>query len=102
MPTSQQIIEAQADRDLRARFVALAAKRGIQNPEHWVTLNMHALVAADLDGDGPNTDSVASVYDYAVATTPPRPGANPAAVTDDHIDSAIEQVELKLKDKEAS
>lgn len=88
MATSAQIIAAQSDEDLRRRFVALAAAEGVDSPEHAVASNMHALVAAKITA---GSDTVASVYDYAAATyvPAPRPGVNPAAVTDAQIIAAI-------------
>lgn len=92
MPTSAQIIAAYRDSDLLERITAIAAAEGIANPDQWVGMRIRQIVAADLDGDGGASNSIASVYEYAVETTPPRPGANPAAVTDDHIRTALQCV----------
>lgn len=100
MATTKQIGDAARDADLRDRFISQAAALGVVSPEWWVDQNMRALVAADLDGQGANEDSVATVYDYAVQTrppVPPRPGENPAAVTDTHLESAILQLDPPLR-----
>ncbi|WP_269929094.1 hypothetical protein [Kocuria massiliensis] len=92
MATSAAIIAASQDRDLRDRFVALAAESGIQNPQSWVESQLSALACAKVaDGE----DTVASVYEYADAAYQEKlngivaPGKNPAAVTDDHLRHAI-------------
>lgn len=98
MATTKQIGLAARDADLRDRFISKAAELGIPSPEYWVDSHMRALVAIDLDGPDGASDSVASVYDYAVQTrpeVPPRPGENLAAVTDVHLQAAIEQIEQR-------
>ena len=90
--SSKQIILASSDSDLRRRLEAIAASVGIDNPQSWVGMNMDKLAAANVNSDG---DTVGSVYEYAHITyhqTPP-PGENPAAVTDDYLRYAIDQVQ---------
>lgn len=97
MATSIQIIEASKDADIRARLVAMAAAEGVQAPENWVAMNLHALIAKDLDGDGDSNPSIASVFEFAVVETRkiarvPRAGENEALVTDALLVSAIQAV----------
>ena len=89
--TSSQIISASSDTDLRRRFRAVAAAMGIDNPQAFVESRLDELAAAPVDDEG---STVGSVYEYAVATykPAPRPGENPAAVTDDHLRYAIDKV----------
>lgn len=90
MATLAQHTAARKDDDLLARFIAAAEQLGISNEASlWVEQNRGRLVAVDIA----NT-TVADVHAYAVATysPTPRPGENPAAVTDDQIRAAIEAV----------
>lgn len=89
--TSGAIISAARDNDLRERFIALAAAEGIEAPQSFVEARLHILAAAPADADGA---TIAGVYEYAAATyeAAPRPGENPAAVTDAHIRYALSQV----------
>lgn len=85
-PTSAAIIAASNDSDLLARAVALGATIGLTQAD--VEAHRTKLASAPVDSEG---NTVASVYEYASATyTPtPRPGENPAAVTDAHILHAL-------------
>lgn len=89
---SAALIAAFADNDLYERIVALAAGFGI-TPDQ-VSGKRWPLVIAPAAATG--TDTIASVYQYAldtrnnaVAALPPSPGANPAAVTDAQIVYAL-------------
>ena len=85
-PSSAAIIAASRDSDLLARAVALGATVGLTQAD--VEAQRTKLASAHVDSEG---NTVASVYEYARATyTPtPRPGENPAAVTDAHILHAL-------------
>ena len=89
--TLSAISRAAADDDLLDRITSAAAAAGVDNPEGWARLNSRRIAAQPVTEAG---DTVASVYDYAVATyTPtPRPGENPAAVTDAYLRAAVESV----------
>lgn len=89
MATLAEHIAARNDVDLLARFVAAAEVAGIDNPQGWAEQHRGELVAAPIDGT-----TCADVHAYAVATyqPTPRPGANPAAVTDDQIKAAVQKV----------
>lgn len=82
------INKAARDGDLIQRFTAAAAKAGIDNPQAWAEQNMYKLVTREVAGD----QDISQVYAYAVSTMPPAPGANPSAVTDTYIESAVTQV----------
>ena len=90
MATLAQHIAARNDNDLLARFVAAAEVTGIDNPQGWAEQHRGELVAAKVDGES----AVSDVHAYAVSTyqPTPRPGANPAAVTDDQIKAAVQKV----------
>ena len=85
-PTSAAIIAASNDTDLLARAVALGATIGLTQAD--VETHRMRLASAPVDSEG---NTVASVYEYAEATykPTPRPGENPAAVTDAHILHAL-------------
>ena len=78
--------------DLLARFIAAAEVTGIDNPQGWAEQHRGDLVSAKV-GDTTCSD----VHAYAVATykPTPRPGANPAAVTDNQIMAAVKAVQEK-------
>jgi len=90
MATLAQHTAARNDNDLLSRLIAAAEQAGIDSPQAWAEANRGALVAAKIDGD----TTVADVHAYAVATyePTPRPGENPAAVTDAQIIEAVEAV----------
>lgn len=89
MSTLAEHIAARNDSDLLARIVAAAEKAGIASPQVWAETNRGAIVSVDV-GD----TTLADVHAYAVATyePTPRPGQNPAAVTDAQIAKAVEAV----------
>lgn len=93
MATLNEHITARNDADLLARFVAAAEMAGIDNPQGWAEQHRGELVAARVDDD----HTVSDVHAYAVATykPTPRPGANPAAVTDNQIMAAVKTVQEK-------
>lgn len=86
MATLQEQIAARDDEDLKNRMVAAAERQHIPQPKQWVEENMGRLVSTPI-GD----TTISDVHAYAVATynPPPRPGANPAAVTDPQILDAV-------------
>ena len=91
-PTSAALIAATQDPDLRARIIALGQSLG--RSEQELNQSIPLLVGAACDEEG---STIAGVYEYAVATydpptPPPRPGENPAAVTDAHILKALERL----------
>ena len=90
MATLNEHISARNDADLLARFVAAVEVAGIDNPQGWAEAHRGELVAAKVDDD----NTVSDVHAYAVATyqPTPRPGANPAAVTDPQIMAAVQKV----------
>lgn len=85
-PSSAAIIAASNDSDLLARAVALGATIGLTQAD--VETQRTKLASAPVDDSG---NTVASVFEYAEATykPTPRPGENPAAVTDAHILHAL-------------
>ena len=87
-PSSAAIIAASQDSDLIQRAVALGATLNPPLTQADVESLRMRLAAAPVDSEG---NTVASVYEYAVATykPTPRPGENPAAVTDAHILHAL-------------
>lgn len=93
MATTADHISARGDTDLFARFVAKAEQLGLKDASTWVQARMGSLVTEKIDGNQTVTD----VYAYAVnvrreyvEATPPLPGANLGAVTDPHLQTAIE------------
>lgn len=86
MATSAQHIAARNDTDLMARFIAVAEKANVPNAQAWVETNRGRLVSTSVDGT-----TIADVHAYAVATYEPvpRPGENPAAVTDTQLAEAV-------------
>ena len=89
MATSAALIAAAQDRDLLARAIALAAEAGIEQPQAFIESRRHQLAAAPV-GSGDST--VASVYEYAASLPRYRTGEDPAAVTDDHLRTAIQNL----------
>lgn len=85
------ISQASKDEDLLDRLISAAAAAGIPQPQVWVQTNARQLAIAPVNEAG---DTVASVYAYAVATysPTPRPGANPAAVTDQFLSAAVDHI----------
>lgn len=96
MTTLAEFTAAATDPELRARLVAAAQEAGIPNAEYWVDANRGSLTRASVGDPGNAAATVASVYAYAWnvyrETLPQKPGANPGAVTDDHIRHAVDTV----------
>lgn len=90
MATSASLIAVAQDNDLLRRAIALAAESGIENPQAFVESRRHELAAAPVDGNGA---TVASVFEYALAQPRYRVGEDPAAVTDDHLRTAISHLD---------
>lgn len=90
-PASNTLLAVRDDADLRERLIALASVMGIPNPQYFVGEYVFEIAAASV---GDNGSTVASVFEYAVAsyTPTPRPGQDPSKVTDTHLLHAIEQV----------
>lgn len=93
--TTEQHIAARDDKDLLERLVASAEQAHIPQADNFVLTNIGKLISTDI-GDGITLTSVhaytSGVYAAAVAALPPRPGADPAAVTDAQLAQAIQLV----------
>lgn len=89
MATLAQHTAARNDNDLLTRLIAAAEQASITNAQQWAEQHRGALVSAQI-GD----TTIADVHAYAVATyePTPRPGENPAAVTDAQISAAVQAV----------
>lgn len=89
MATLAQHTAARNDNDLLTRLIAAAEQAGIPNAQQWAEQHRGALVSTQI-GD----TTIADVHAYAVATynPTPRPGENPAAVTDAQIAQAVQAV----------
>ena len=90
-PTSASIIAASKDPDLIRRAVALGATLNPPLTQADVEFLRVRLAAAPVDDEG---NTVASVFEYADANyqPTPRPGENPAAVTDAYLIQALGSV----------
>ena len=90
MASTADHIAARNDTDLLQRLVAAAEQAGIDGAQAWVEANRGRIIAAKITGD----TTIADVHAYAVATyePAPRPGENPAAVTDPQLAEAIQAV----------
>lgn len=86
MATTAQHNAARNDNDLLARLIAAAEQADVPNAQQWVEANRGALVAADIDGT-----TLADVHAFAVAEyePTPRPGENPAILTDAQLSAAV-------------
>ena len=91
IPTSAAIIAASKDQDLRDRAVALASTMDPPLSAADVESLRMRLATAPVDESG---NTIASVFEYAEANyePAPRPGEDPAAVTDNHILYALAQI----------
>lgn len=93
--TTAQHIAARDDEDLVARLIAAAEQAHIPNPETFVRGQVGTIISTDI-GDGTTLTTVhayaKSVYDTDVAALPPKPGVNPAAVTDEQLTAAVQAV----------
>lgn len=89
MATLAQHTAARNDTDLLTRLIAAAEQASIPNAQQWAEQHRGALVSTKI-GD----TTIADVHAYAVATyePTPRPGENPAAVTDSQIAQAVQAV----------
>lgn len=99
VPTTEQYIVAKHDPDLLGRLIAKAELLKIDHPTDWVQQNLAALMQAEV---APG-DTIVTVFAYAkttrdayIAATPPAPGANLGAVTDDHLATVIAAVQSDL------
>lgn len=96
-PTSNALIAAAKDLNLRERAIALASSMGIPNAQYAVDSHLPMLVAAPVNNDG---TSLASVFEYAQAEYEKKkdaliePGKDMARVTDEHIRYALKSVLL--------
>ena len=93
MATTADHMAARGDADLLARFIARAEQLGVENASSWIQAHMGQLIGQKIDGNQTVTD----VYAYAanvrreyIAATPQRPGENMGAVTDSHLEVAIQ------------
>lgn len=92
--TTAQHIAARDDEDLVARLVASAEQAHVPNPDSFVRMNVGKLISTDIGGTTVTAvHAYASVvYEQAVAALPPKPGLNPAAVTDEQLAEAVAAV----------
>jgi hypothetical protein len=93
--TTAQHMAARDDEDLTARLVAVAEQASIPNPASFVKSNIGRLVSTEIDTATTLTSVHAYAtgqYEIAVAALPPRPGVNPAAVTDTQLAAAVQAV----------
>lgn len=95
MTTTEQHMRARGDQDLLNRFIAKAEMMGIDNASGFVQGNIPELIR-QVVADG---QTVSDVYSYAAETrdnyveaTPPLPGSNMGAVTDEHLATALTAV----------
>lgn len=95
MPTTQQYITAKNDSDLISRLIAQAEMMKIPGASDFVNTHLTELLQVPLG----ETDTIVSVHAYAdgvrkayVAATPPPPGLNLGAVTDEHMATALSAV----------
>lgn len=93
--TTAQYMNAKGDMDLLSRFIAKAELMGIEDASSKIQASYRSLITTPVQ-DG---QSAADVYAYAAETretyiknTPPAPGLNPGAVTDAHLETAINAV----------
>ena len=93
--TTAQHIAARDDEDLLARLIATAEQAHIPQADSFVQQNLGKLISTEIDGGSTLTSVHAyakATYDAAVEALPPRPGINPAAVTDAQLTQAVEAV----------
>lgn len=93
--TTAQHIAARDDQDLVNRLVAAAEQAHIDNPDGFVRQNVGRIISTEISGGATITAVHAyasTVYAEAVAALPPKPGLNPAAVTDTQLAEAIQAV----------
>lgn len=93
--TTAQHIATREDDDLRQRLIASAEQARVPNPEQFVSTNIGKIISTPIDGDTTLTTVhayAAEQYRVAVTALPPKPGVNPAAVTDTQLADAISAV----------
>lgn len=98
-PTTEQYIGAKHDPDLLGRLIAKAELMKVDHPADWVQQNLSALMQVEVaSGDTIVTvfASAKATRDAYIAATPPAPGANLGAVTDDHLATVITAVQGDL------
>ncbi|WP_295035737.1 hypothetical protein [uncultured Microbacterium sp.] len=98
MPSTAEHIAARDDADLRNCLIAAAEQAGIQNAQPQIDQNMGLIVAATVTV-GDQETSITRVHAYAagqyqaaIDALPPRPGLNPAAVTDPILTAAVQAI----------
>lgn len=103
MATTADHMAARGDQDLLNRFIARAEMLGVENASSWVQSNMGKLVGQVVE----QGQTVTDVYAYAskvrreyVEATPERPGENLGAVTDNHLQTAIQAILSEPKPNE--
>ena len=93
--TTAQHIAARDDADLKARLIASAEQGQIPNPAGFVESNLGRLVSTEIGGSTTLTAVhayTAEQYRLALLALPPLPGADPSAITDPQLSSAIQAV----------
>lgn len=93
MATTADHIAARSDPDLLARMIATAEQQAIPSATSWVQANMGQLLSIPVE----QGQTIADVHAYAsnvrkqaVDALPALPGKDPAAVTDNHLETAIQ------------
>jgi hypothetical protein len=93
--TTAQHIAARDDVDLTERLIATAEQLAVTDAASFVRSNLGRLISVDI-GEGTTVTSVHAYakasYEAALAALPPRPGVNPAAVTDVQLIQAVQAV----------
>lgn len=96
MATTAQHNAARGNQELLNRLIAAAEMQGVPSAAGWVQMYVGTLISTPLTEAG---DTIASVLDYAraqyenaVAALPPKPGDNPAAVTDEYLALVIQKI----------
>lgn len=94
MDSTSQHIAARNDEDLVARLIAAAEQSNIPNAEMFVRSQVGRLVSTDIGGTTVTAVHAyaTNAYNEAVSLLPPKPGLNPAAVTDEQLAAAIQAV----------
>ena len=91
VPDSIAIITAAQDTDIHNRLAAIAARAGVADPHRAGGENIHRIVIADADATGDSSIATVLAYtnDVERLRLKYRTGENPAAVTDEHLLSAL-------------
>jgi hypothetical protein len=92
--TTAQHIAARDDADLTARLIAAAEQAHIPNADNFVATQKGRIISTEVGGSTLTAVHAyaKNAYDEAVAALPPRPGLNPAAVTDEQLAAAVQAV----------